>query len=271
MKNLIIKNKIYIIAFISLLTIFISYSYITNLIQVEKAKQAILTQELEANKELIFYNNASIQTKEKIITVNTELEILNKILASAKTYDECIENQLERLANNKIVDLEYCEKFSEEIEEIEKETILPKPVKSYNVKTDLEVNKEIYFLCKEVGASDPERCAAYWTLVYSYESWNGTSRRCVEDNNCFWIKNPTDKKGLKWNYKIGTWRHLIFETKEAWSYAFAYYYSTYHNHRNAEGFVKRWTGWNNERYIAFITQNYNNIYNKYKNFLDFAS
>ena len=79
----------------------------------------------------------------------------------------------------------------------EKKTILPDPVIRYNLKSDIKVNKEILFLCKEVGAKDPNRCATYGTLVFNYESGNGTSRRYLEDNNGFGIKNPDDKKGLK--------------------------------------------------------------------------
>lgn len=234
---------------------------------IQKAK----TNLLEENKELIFFNGESIENKEKIQTINSKIEFLYKELDATKSYDECVEVQLDRLATGQPVDLEYCEKFNDIIEEVEKEeTILQEEKIDYNLKETLDVNKEILFLCKEVGADDPERCATYGTLVYNYESGKGTSRRCLEDNNCYGIKNPTDKAGLKGDYKIGTGRHLIFETKEIGSYAFAYYYSNYHIQRNAKEFVNRWAGWNNERYISYITQNYDALYNKYQNFLTFT-
>lgn len=187
-------NKKLIGAIFIAITVIFFGNVIHNYIIVENAKQEMRDQELEKNKELIFFNEESVETKEKIQTINSKIEFLYEELDATKDYEECVGVQLDRLATGQPVDLEYCEKFNEVVEELEeKETILPEPVISYNLKEDIAVNKEIYFLCKEVGAKDPERCATYGTLVYNYESGRGTSRRCTEDNNCYGIKTPTDK------------------------------------------------------------------------------
>lgn len=256
--------------FIVVMVIFFS-SIISEKIQIEKAKKEMALNELEKNKEIIFFNSETIKNKDKIETINTKIEYLNKDLDATKTYDECVKAQIGRIGTDLLVSLDYCEKFSQDLEIIEEEkTILSEPKIVYNLKSDIDVIKEILFLCKEVGAKNPNRCATYGTLVFNYESGNGTSRRYLEDNNGFGIKNPTDKKGLKWDYKIWTGRHIIFTTKEIGTYAFAYYYSNYHTQRNSSEFVNKWAGWNNEKYIAYIEQNYDDLYNKYENFLNFT-
>lgn len=266
-KKVLIDQKKQIIVIGGIFTIILTIFFGLDIYRDKK----LIEMKLEENKELIFFNQESIKTKDSIETINSQIEFLYKELDATKTYDECINVQLDRLASNKPVDLEYCMKFNIVIEEIKKEPVLEKAVIKYESQEEIEINKQIYFLCKEVGANDPARCATYGTLVYNYESGHGTSRRCMEDNNCYGIKNPTDKNGLKGKYQIWSWNHLIFETKEMGGYAFAYYYSNYHINRNPSQFVNRWAGWNNEKYINYINQNYDSLYNKYKNFLTFAN
>jgi hypothetical protein len=266
-----IKTKKNVIGLISIGAVIMVYGFNNyQEIQIVKAEKRQLEEKLDANKEIIFFNEKSVENNKKIQTINSKIEYLYDDLDATKNYNECVIVQLDRLATGQDVDLDYCEKFDTELETIEKENILDKEEVLYNLKTELEVNKDIYFLCKEVKAKDSERCATFGTLVFNYESGNGTSRRFLEDNNGYGIKMPTDRTGLKGEYKLGTERHLIFGTKEMGSYAFAYYYSKYHIQRSPSDFVKKWAGWNNERYIAYINQNYEPLYAKYKNFLTFT-
>ena len=83
-------------------------------------------------------------------------------------------------------------------------------------------------------------------------------------NNIYWIKNPTDKAGLLGNWKKTFANNIYFETKEMSSYAFAYYYMNYHDHRNMDQFVDRYVAWNNEWYKTNLKANYDWIYNEYE-------
>lgn len=281
-----------IVIFIGFIAMILVFTFYNNykVKQIEKAKQEILLKEqkekelkenaeakikLEKNNKEIFFIEESKKIENQKNDLINKIKKLEKELEKLKNYDKCLENQIIRLVNSQEVDLDFCKKNnSENIKtsiNIKKEEIKTKPKKIENkVVENINLDREILFLCQEVGAKDPYKCATYGTLVYNYESGHGNSRRCTDDNNCYGIKNPTDKAGLKGKYEIGTGNHLIFETKEMGAYAFAYYYSKYHYHRNANNFVNRWAGWNNEKYIAYINNNYNSLYNKYQNFLTFS-
>lgn len=100
--------------------------------QIEKAKQEIKIQDLEKSKEIleenkeeIFFITEAKTVKQKKNTISSEIEFLRIELESLNRYDNCLDNQLKRLVNNKEVDLEFCKKETiDEIDPIIKE--LPK-------------------------------------------------------------------------------------------------------------------------------------------------
>lgn len=181
--------------FIGIMVIYFGNTIYTD-IQVEKAKQEILNQdlkkakaELEENKEIIFFNNKSVETKQKKNTINSELDFLRQELDTLETYDECIEIQLDRLANNQEVDLEYCEKFNED--EVENDEILkelPKPKKLLDPEDIIDqdekaINQAIEFIKVHEGV----RYTAYWdvkhySICYGTKSYKGATATKEECN-----------------------------------------------------------------------------------------
>lgn len=140
---------------------------INNNIKTQKELEKVKNQ-LEENKEVIFYNTQSVETKQKKNTISIEIESLRKELDKLNNYDKCIENQLDRLANNQVVDLEYCENFTNEIEPIIEVPKIETPEKisiENVVDRDDEVIKWAMELIKKYEGI---RYTAYWdTRQYS--------------------------------------------------------------------------------------------------------
>lgn len=181
-----LKNKKHIIAaiFIAITALFL-YSNINTYIETQKAKEILLNQklesakaELEENKEEIFYMNESRENKEKKKTISSEIEYLRLELDKLNTYDECVVAQLDRLASNQEVDLEYCEKFNEEVTEEAPVEAKAAPATDTNVATKKEVEHKtddqviaeaIDFIKHHEGV----RYTAYWD-VKQYSICYGT-------------------------------------------------------------------------------------------------
>jgi hypothetical protein len=159
----------------------ILFMILLTLININIFKNSKENKIIEENKELIFYNSENIKTINKIESILTEKEKLEIELEKTTNYKDCVGVQLERLATNQEVLLDYCDKFNIVEEEIKTDHIEIQPAKT----TKLEVEKQLYFLCIELGSKDPVRCATYGTIVKAYESGHGDSRRCNEDFNCF--------------------------------------------------------------------------------------
>jgi len=241
-------------------------------------KIELLKNELESEKitdeekTILKINSENKKTKIEINKINEELNKLEKNKIWKKDYEECLKNQLIRIWEWKEVIDWYCE--NKNTEKVVKTTKIkavsvPKVKKDIVIaKSNLEVIKSNLFMCKEVKnqfwlKSDEFRCASYMTMVKSFESNRWKSKYCNNYNNCYWLKNPTDKNWLKWNWSVGTWRFLKFETKEMWDYAFAYFYQKYHINKNASEFVNTYSD-GNKNYIHFLINNYDNVYTEYK-------
>jgi hypothetical protein len=133
---------------------------------------------------------------------------------------------------------------------------------------NLKANKNNLFICLEVKnrfwlKSDENRCATMMSLVSFAETEDWKTGVWVSMNNLYWIKLPTDKSWLVWKWQVWNWNHIIFETQEMSSYAFAYYYMKYHINRNFNNFVDIWVGWDNIKYKNYLKINYDFLYNQY--------
>ena len=107
------------------------------------------------------------------------------------------------------------------------------------------------------------RCATYMTLVYAKESWFWQSRRCIEDNNCFWLKNPTYNNALRWlDYNVVSGRFLKFKNYGDDNIAFARFYARFHMNKHIEWFVRDWSMTDRATYIRFMRDRYWDTYNE---------
>jgi hypothetical protein len=98
------------------------------------------------------------------------------------------------------------------------------------------------------------------SLVYAYESWFWQSRMCLQDYNCFWIKEPTYKWVLKdINYNIWWNRFLILENFDDNNLLFARLYYRWHLNKSIEVFVNWWSHTDQGSYINFMKNNYNHF------------
>lgn len=95
------------------------------------------------------------------------------------------------------------------------------------------------------------RCAAYLTLIYAYESWFWKSQKCIEKQNCWWIK---------WNWTDTPRWFLKFNTYEDWRKYFAKKYFQWHYKKNIKNFVYSRSMTDRETYINFMKQKYWKIY-----------
>lgn len=184
-----LKTKKHIIAaiFIGLLITIFIFNIVSSKIQQEKIKKVLLLELesakaiLEENQELIFFNSASIEVKQKKHTISSEIEFLRKELDQLKTFDECIENQLNRLANNQIVDLEYCNNFSDEIEEIEEIKEVPVKKEVQKIKVDHKTDDEVIKIAIEfIKSKEGVRYVAYpdygqYSICYGNKSRKGAT------------------------------------------------------------------------------------------------
>ena len=279
MKNL--KKEIITLVIIIIVTTIISlwYKLYYNW-KVFEAKQKLLIEELEKNriseseKLILEYKKKTDENKRDIEKMNKQIEALDKNLSEKEFMNECIKLQIDRAFEWKSIENWYCDKKTDE--KIDK---TPKilPVSDSIIKKDImyskdnfNIEKSMLFMCKEVNEkfwlkADEKRCATMMTMVKFLETENWDKWIWKSLNNMYWIKNPTDKNWLVWSWKVWEWKHIIFETKEMSSYAFAYYYMKYHNYRDLNNFVDRWVSWNNQKYKTALKNNYDWIYEKYKN------
>lgn len=120
------------------------------------------------------------------------------------------------------------------------------------------------------------RCFAYSSLIYAYESWYWQSPRCKNHFNCYGIKNPTYKWGLKnINYTITNWRFLIFNNHQENDLVFARYYYKFHMNKTADTLIRWvWRNWqrvwawsltDQDTYVNFISSNFWEFYNIWLN------
>jgi len=277
-------NKKEIMILIALLIATIIWALIYKNIEAKKifeAKYEIQQKEIESlkitdqEKNILKINSENKKTKKAIIKINSEIKILDEDKNEKESYEKCLKNQLIRIWEWKEVKKDYCLDDNAQIEAksdlIVLESAWSKVLDRIQVKSNLEALKSNLFICKEVKnefwlKSDEFRCATYMTMVKSFESNHWKSNYCKNYNNCFWLKNPTDKKWLKWNVSVWNNRFLKFETQEMWNFAFAYYYQKYHTPKNATQFVNSYSDWN-KNYIYFLINNYDDLYSQYKNIL----
>lgn len=244
-------------------------------------KKNMLLEEIENNKitdeekTILKINSENIKTKTEIKKIDTEIKILDEDKTEKEIYEECLKIQLIRIWEWKEVLDWYCENKNTEIvpktTKIEAMSVPKVKKDALQVKTKIYIKKSNLFMCLEVKEqfwfeSDEFRCWSYMTMVKYFESNDWKSNYCKNYNNCYWLKNPTDKNWLKWKYSVWTWRFLKFETSEMWDYAFAYYYLKYHNTKNASQFVNTYSDWN-KNYIYFLINNYEALYTEYENLL----
>jgi len=108
------------------------------------------------------------------------------------------------------------------------------------------------------------RCATYMHLIYAYESGFGRSNRCKNTNNCFGIKEPTNKGVLEdINYKTTTHRFLIFENKQDGNKVFANLYARWHMNKHINTMVESWSMTDHYTYKQFIHEHWWGLYAYY--------
>lgn len=246
-------------------------------LQKNKLLETIEKQKLTKEEQiLIEVNKTKKETEIKINKIQKEINKLNLEKNKNEEYKKCLIEQIIRIWEWKRVEEWFCKN---KILKKQAETIKKSTEKVQKIKNDtLQVNKNIkvlksnLFICLEVKntfwfKSDEYRCATMMSLVGFAETENWKTWIWPKYNNWYWIKKPTDQKWLVWNWKVWAWRHIIFETAEMWSYAFAYYYMKYHDTRDFNNFVDRWVSWNNVKYKNFLINNYNKTYIEYKKIL----
>jgi hypothetical protein len=104
------------------------------------------------------------------------------------------------------------------------------------------------------------RCTTMMWLIGAFESSYFTSRRCIEDNSCYWIKD--------WN----TWKFKIYKSRFAGKLDFADKYLVgnwddtfkWHKNKNIEQFVYNWSHTDRVVYTKFVKDRYWNMYNSMK-------
>ena len=153
--------------------------------------------------------------------------------------------------------LGYCNKSEASNRDIIREARIKACEEGYE-RNKKRVN-EIY-LHKE---QDPiTRCATFMTLVYAYESWFGKSRRCMEDFNCFWIKQTTFNTWIP--ATIWDNRFKIYRNYDDWNRDFAILYFRFHFNKNIEEFVNSRSLTDRETYIDFKRKRFLSLYNDLK-------
>ena len=245
-----------------------------------EAKQNLLLEEIEKNrisekeKQILEFKKQSDKNKMEIDILNDKIFQFNLTLSEKEFMQECIKIQIDRAFEWKDVENSYCD---EKLLDNRAKTSKIAPVSNSSIKKDIvyqksnfKIEKSTLFMCLEVKntfwlKADENRCATMMTLVKFLETENWTTWIWPKYNNMYWIKKPTDKKWLLWDWKVMSENNIKFQTKEMSSYAFAYYYMNYHNHRNFDNFVKRWVAWDNENYKYALEKNYNWIYSEYEN------
>ena len=115
-------------------------------------------------------------------------------------------------------------------------------------------------------AQDPVlRCATYMHLVYAYESGFGTSNRCRNTNNCFGIKQMTNRGVVDWiNHGIADNRFLRFDNKKDANLVFARLYFKFHMNKKISQFVYDWSMTDRWTYISFMRERFTDVYRIYE-------
>ena len=111
------------------------------------------------------------------------------------------------------------------------------------------------------------RCFSYMSIVYAKESGFWQSRRCLEDYNCFWIKNlSVDRRPLDWiATKVWNGRFLIFENYDDWNLLFARLYARWNMNKTIREFVVWYSTTDQSTYISFMRDNFWKFYNIWLN------
>lgn len=106
-------------------------------------------------------------------------------------------------------------------------------------------------------------CATSETLITAIESANMNSRRCVEDNNCMWLKG----------WQNGRYGFMKFKTQYEWSLYFSKKWAKYHYKKSLHTLVfgykqpnweyrYGWTYTQQHTYYAFLRNNYYRVYDE---------
>lgn len=95
------------------------------------------------------------------------------------------------------------------------------------------------------------RCATYMSLVYAYESDFWRSRKCIQDNNCFWMKG---------NWVETPEGFIVFKTEKEGREYFARKYFQWHYKKDIRTFIHNWSMTDRETYIAFMKNRYEGMY-----------
>ena len=108
------------------------------------------------------------------------------------------------------------------------------------------------------------RCATYMHLIYAYESGFGRSNRCVSDNNCFGIKEPTNKSVLEnIDYNVTNHRFLVFNNKQDGNQVFANLYARWHMNKHIDRMVESWSMTDHYTYKQFLHEHWWGLYAYY--------
>lgn len=115
----------------------------------------------------------------------------------------------------------------------------------------------------EITSEQVNHCATGNTLINAYESWFGTSNRCINDNNCMWLKGWSN-----WYYGF-----LKFDSRYEANLYFAEKWFTYHYKKSLHtliyGFKQAnweyrygWSYTDQETYYIFLRNNYYSVLNE---------
>lgn len=232
-----------------------------------------MVQEVSQAKKILFEEQKTIELitqakkyREDIEKAKMEIEKYRGIIWKKEALVVCNDKQIERIKEGREVDLNFCENTFGDFPEVKKK----EEKKEMRIERtwesaykNIEPQKRFLFACKEVWSNNESKCAATMQLVYLFESSHGSSGLCKNQNNCYGIKEPNDKKGLKgdWSVKNG---HIAFVTQEAWDIAFAYYFEKYHSWKTIDTFVMNWVWYYHWPYMEWLEDNYWQLEGKYK-------
>lgn len=107
------------------------------------------------------------------------------------------------------------------------------------------------------------RCFSFMSLTYAFETWYWKSNMCINNKNCFWIKEPTYKWVLNWiNYRVWNWRFLILDNFDDWNLLYARLYARWHLNKTIDTYIYDWSMTDREVYIWYMKDNYWHFYNE---------
>lgn len=104
------------------------------------------------------------------------------------------------------------------------------------------------------------RCASYATLVFAKESWFWKSLKCINNFNCFWIRNSTHQSWVEYSLDYDNFK--IYKSYQDANTDFGSLYFRWHFNRSGRTFVNVWSETDQETYASYINNNYYKIYNE---------